>query len=153
MELLKEMKWHGFEVKTMPPAIHCKVFEDNSGALEIAKFPKARPRTKHLNVKLHHFCGYVEQKEVTIHPIASEEQPSDILTKPVNEELLAKHWKTMMGWWWHRRKRECSNYLKLVGSSTTNFTAQDVICLRVILILNQLSMHTSGIKITPNGIT
>jgi len=38
------------------PKIHCKVFEDNEGAIEIANVPKMRPRTKHLNIKYHHFC-------------------------------------------------------------------------------------------------
>jgi hypothetical protein len=33
------------------PKIHCKVFEDNAGAIEIANVPKMRPRTKHLNIK------------------------------------------------------------------------------------------------------
>ena len=36
MELLKEMREHGFEVLDPHPQVHCKVFEDNSGALEIA---------------------------------------------------------------------------------------------------------------------
>eukprot|EP00978_Attheya_sp_CCMP212_P001297 scaffold2708_cov54-Attheya_sp.AAC.1 len=37
MEQLKEMKQHGFPIKTAVPKIHCRVFEDNSGALEMAK--------------------------------------------------------------------------------------------------------------------
>ena len=55
MELLKEMKRLGFEVGSHQAKIKCKVFEDNSGAIEIARIKKYRPRTKHLNVKLHHF--------------------------------------------------------------------------------------------------
>ena len=56
MELLKEMKGHGIPgLMEHKAAIHCRVFEDNSGALEMAKIHKHRPRTKHINVKLHHF--------------------------------------------------------------------------------------------------
>ena len=69
-------------------AIKCKVFEDNSGALEMAKVHKYRPRTKHLNVKLHHFQSYVESKEVTIHAIDTTEQLADYLTKPLNVQML-----------------------------------------------------------------
>lgn len=99
MELLKEMKSTGFEIGSTTSKVHCKVFEDNSGALQIAKIPKFRPRTKHLNVKLHHFRSYVdEKKEITIHAIKTTEQPADMLTKPINEELLTKFRKIVMGW-------------------------------------------------------
>jgi hypothetical protein len=36
MELLKEMKQLGFQVQSTTPQVHCKVFKDNSRALEIA---------------------------------------------------------------------------------------------------------------------
>jgi hypothetical protein len=52
MELLKELKKKEFPVRSTIPNVHCKVFEDNSGALEMATVHKPRPRTKHLNVKL-----------------------------------------------------------------------------------------------------
>ena len=55
MELLKEMKGKRFPILSAVAKVHCKVFEDNSGALEIARIHKYRPRTKHLNVRLHHF--------------------------------------------------------------------------------------------------
>ena len=37
------------------PTVRCEVFEDNSGALELVMTPKMQPRTKHINVKFHHF--------------------------------------------------------------------------------------------------
>lgn len=98
MELLKEMKEHGFDVLDHRPRVHCRVFEDNSGALEIATTHKWRPRTKHLAVKLHHFRDYVVRKEISIHKINTESQPADILTKPLRAELLKKHRKAIMGW-------------------------------------------------------
>ena len=98
MELLKEMREHGFEVLDPHPQVHCKVFEDNSGALEIASVHKWRPRTKHLATKLHHFRSYVTKGDITIHPISTEDQPADILTKPLNHEVLTLHRKTIMGW-------------------------------------------------------
>ena len=55
MQLIEKMYSHGIKTIQAPPKIKCKVFEDNSGALEMAKIHKYRPRTKHLNVKLHHF--------------------------------------------------------------------------------------------------
>jgi len=40
MELAKEMQEYGFHVGTTKPKVHCKVFEENSGALEIATVHK-----------------------------------------------------------------------------------------------------------------
>jgi hypothetical protein len=54
MELLKEMQDNGYDVKGIP-SIKCKLFEDNSGALEQAKTAKYRPRTRHINTAWHHF--------------------------------------------------------------------------------------------------
>ena len=99
MRLLKEMKQHGIPIDSSNAKVHCKVFEDNTGALEIARIPKFRPRTKHMNNRIHHFRSYVDiTKEITIHKIATEDQPADFLTKPVNEELNTKHRKFVLGW-------------------------------------------------------
>ena len=98
IDLLHELKQAGFPIRSHKANVRCKVFEDNSGALEMAKVHKYRPRTKHLNVKLHHFRRYVDSKMITIHRIDTNEQPADILTKPVNVDILRRHRKTIMGW-------------------------------------------------------
>jgi hypothetical protein len=98
MRLINELKGHKFKVPQADPRVHCKVFEDNSGAIEIARFPKVRPRTKHLNVRLHHFRDYVERGEITIHAISTNDQLADILTKPVNQGILERHRSVVMGW-------------------------------------------------------
>ena len=61
MELLKEMREYRFVQKYEQPRVYCRVYEDNSGALEMAKVHKYRPRTNHINVKLHHFRDYVDR--------------------------------------------------------------------------------------------
>jgi len=98
MELIKDLKAHGFNTASHTPKVHCRVFEDNSGAIEIAKVPKMRPRTKHINIKYHHFRDYVERGEVTVHPIDTKDQPADMLTKPLNEQTLSRHRRYIMGW-------------------------------------------------------
>ena len=59
IELLKEMKHNGFKWDLANPKVHCSVFEDNTGALEIACTHKYRPRKMQLNICLHHFRDYV----------------------------------------------------------------------------------------------
>ena len=49
MQLVEEIKSKGFPVICELPYVYCKAFEDNSGALELARLPKMRPRTKHIN--------------------------------------------------------------------------------------------------------
>ena len=98
ISLLKEIKGQGINVYTKAPAVHCKVFEDNSGALEIAKTPKMRPRTKHFNNKYHHFRDHVRKGTITIHAIKSEDQLADILTKMPRLDIFLKHHQSLMGW-------------------------------------------------------
>jgi hypothetical protein len=98
MELLKELQSKNIGFPQTKPGIHCKVFEDNSGAIELAKVPKMRPRTKHINVKYHHFREYIEREDISIHYIPTDDQPADMMTKPLNETLINKHRFTIMGW-------------------------------------------------------
>ena len=98
MDLLKEMASMGFISSYTPPEIKCKVFEDNSGALHMANVHKYRPRTKHLNIKLHHFRQYVNDGSIKIVAIGSEEQQADYLTKPVNINVLQRLRRLVMGW-------------------------------------------------------
>ena len=98
MNLLREMHGFGFDVKSSAPIIKCRVFEDNSGALEMATTHKFRPRTKHINVKLHHFRDYVTRGDVIVQAISTVHQLADYLTKPLTEDILVPLRKKVMGW-------------------------------------------------------
>jgi hypothetical protein len=55
MELVQEMQDHGCGLTATTPWLHCRVFEDNSGVIELVssvKNPKMRPRTRHINTKV-----------------------------------------------------------------------------------------------------
>ena len=45
------------------------VYEDNRGALELAREPKFRPKTKHIATKYHHFRNAVAKGQMKILPI------------------------------------------------------------------------------------
>ena len=98
--ILNEMKELGFNILPEGPVIHCKAFEDNNGALAIAKVPKMRPRTKHINLKYFHFMEYTSRDDApfSFEKIDTEEQPADMLTKPLALELLVRHRKWLLGW-------------------------------------------------------
>ena len=73
-------------------------FEDNSGALELARLPKMRPRTKHINQSYHHFREHVEKQEIIVQATPTEDQIADILTKPLPETSFCRHRRSIMGW-------------------------------------------------------
>jgi hypothetical protein len=98
MQLIKELQAHGFDLIEDKPKVHCRVFEDNSGALIMATEHKARPRTKHLNVKYHHFRDHVVRGEISVHAIGTTLQCADLLTKPLNEVDTKRHRKFIQGW-------------------------------------------------------
>jgi hypothetical protein len=98
MELIQEMKAQGFGFKNSKPTVHCKVFEDNSGAVEIATVHKYRPRTKHINTQYHHFRSYVLDRRITIKTISTTEQWADMLTKPLAAPWFCKFRKAVLGW-------------------------------------------------------
>ena len=54
----------------------------------MARIHKFQLRTKHLKVKLHHFCSYVESGQVLIHPFDMTQQLANYLTKPLSTEML-----------------------------------------------------------------
>jgi hypothetical protein len=81
MKLLQEMREQDFKVICTEPYAYCKVFEDNFGALELARLSKLHPRTKHKNICNHHFCKRVCKGLIKIIPIDAEDQIADAQTK------------------------------------------------------------------------
>ena len=74
MELLSEMTHRGFGINKCKAEVHCKVFEDTSGAVEMAR--------------IHKFRSYVNSNRISIHAIESGKQLADYLMKPLNAETL-----------------------------------------------------------------
>jgi len=76
------MKQKGISVNSEKATAHIKVYEDNAGAIEIAKEKKYRPRTKHLNCRLHHFRHRVEvTREISVQKkIQNTNQPICLLS-------------------------------------------------------------------------
>ena len=97
MSLLDELKERGFPVDQTKATVQCKVFEDNSGTIEIATNNKWHPRTKHLNCRLHHFWSYVPHR-ISVQHIPTDTQPADVLTKAVDQITLQQHRSWLMGW-------------------------------------------------------
>ena len=104
MNLVEELKGNGVELIEKQPIVKCEVFEDNSGAIELAKLPKLRPRTKHIAVQYHHFRSLTErgvngeEPKVKVKYISTTLQEADIMTKPLAKPAFEKLRKLLSGW-------------------------------------------------------
>lgn len=87
-----------FNDSSPKPILHCKLFEDNNGALELAKSPRYRPRTKHIAIKYHHFREHVKLGKVSINAIDTSEQIADIFTKGLPSISFAYLRYKLLGW-------------------------------------------------------
>ncbi len=97
MELVREMKSRKFDVISILPYVYCKAFEDNSGALELARLPKMRSRTKHIAVCYHHFREHVRAGKIKVYPIDTKDPPADVATKALAQDLCVRHRRQICG--------------------------------------------------------
>jgi len=74
-----------------------KVFEDNSGALELARLPKLCSRTKHINMFYHHFREPMCSWLINIYPFSTHDQVAYTLTKTLSPNTFQKHHRAMCG--------------------------------------------------------
>jgi hypothetical protein len=95
--LLQEMREQDFKVLCTEPYMYCKVFEDNSGALELARLPKLRPRINHIKVCYNHFCKHVWKGLSKIFPIDTKDQIAGTLIKPLAQNDFQRHHRLMCG--------------------------------------------------------
>jgi hypothetical protein len=97
VELLKELQVVIPKVENSP-MVHCSVFEDNKGCIDLVKTPRMRPRTKHIALKYHHFREQVKKKLVTVHYIDTKEQVADIFTKALPDSQFLYLRKLLTGY-------------------------------------------------------
>ena len=71
------------------------IYEDNLGAIYLAKNQQISQRTKHIDVRHHFIRNLVEAKVIDVKYIKSEDNVADILTKSVKEEIFNKHANTI----------------------------------------------------------
>ena len=104
INLIQEIKDQGIPVINKQPEICCEVFEDNVGAIELARLPKLRPRTKHIAIQFHHFRSWTVQgldgqkPKIKITYINTQQQEADIMTKPIPRDQFRYLRKLSCGW-------------------------------------------------------
>ena len=67
------------------------VFEDNQGAVQLAKSPVTSSNSKHIDVRHHCFKELVHQGHISVTHAPSEYQQADILTKTLVYDIFVAH--------------------------------------------------------------
>ena len=73
------------------------VFEDNQGAIQIAKNPVTNSNSKHIDVRHHFIRELVARKEISLIHVASEFQHADFMTKVLPTRHFTFHRNFAMG--------------------------------------------------------
>ena len=81
--------WCFMLLKARMPCI--AMYEDNEGAIQVAKHPILNSNSKHIDVRHHFLRELVERKEVEIIHVASQYQHADFLTKALPEREVEFH--------------------------------------------------------------
>ena len=75
------------------------VFEDNGGAVQLAKNPITNSNSKHIDVRHHFIRELVGRREVSIIHVPSLFQHADFLTKAISRESFEFHRSLAMSMW------------------------------------------------------
>ena len=74
------------------PLLHC----DSQSAIQLAKNPVFHAKTKHVDVKYHFIREVIENKQIQLVKIHTDDNPADLLTKGLPAERFA-HCRCLMG--------------------------------------------------------
>ena len=81
--------------KSIPQSI---VHEDNEACLKFSTMHKMSPRTKHIAIPYHFFRSKVEELEIKVVGINTENQLADQFTKGLPQTKFVKDRQMLMGW-------------------------------------------------------
>ena len=63
---------------------------DNQGAIALSKNPVHHQRSKHIDIRYHYIRSEIQSGDVELLYVPSEDNISDIFTKPVSKQKLCK---------------------------------------------------------------
>ena len=72
-----------------------EIFCDNEGAVALAKEPRAHKRIRHIHRKYHYIRRLVEEGDITISRVTSEDNLADPFTKPLSQAKHDSHTRSM----------------------------------------------------------
>lgn len=88
----RQMLLNELKIPKKGPAI---MYEDNQGAIYVMTNDQVRQRTKHIDVSHHFVHDIIQEGDIQVRYIRSEDNPSDIETKNTREATFIKHAENM----------------------------------------------------------
>jgi hypothetical protein len=79
----------------LDPIIICG---DNQGSLFLAKNPQTEKRTKHVDIRYHYIRHCVDEGNIKLHNVSTNDQEADILTKNVTSDKI-EYFRKKLGIW------------------------------------------------------
>ena len=73
------------------------VYEDNKGAIALAKKPLSSSNTKYIDVRYHIFREMAASGDISVQYLRSEDQHADILTISIGMENFERHRDFVLG--------------------------------------------------------
>jgi hypothetical protein len=73
------------------------LYGDNEASVAIANNPIHHQRSKHIDIKYHYVCDCVNDGCVMTETVRSEDNCSDVMTKPLGKNLFGRHSPRLMG--------------------------------------------------------
>ena len=67
---------------------HIPIKCDNTSAINLCKNPIQHYRTKHIDIRYHFLRDHVQNSDISLEFVDTNNQLADIFTKPLNEERL-----------------------------------------------------------------
>ena len=84
--------------RSVDSSISTTVHEDNNGALMLATEHRITTRTKHYNIKWHHFWDHVRNGNIQVVRVPTQEQCADYFTKGLVREVFERCRAMNQGW-------------------------------------------------------
>ena len=78
----------------LPPAC-IPIGIDNRAAKSLIEDPLSAARTKHIEIVFHHVREKVKRKQMRFIPVPTADNPADVLTKPLSQQMFEKHRQTL----------------------------------------------------------
>ena len=101
VQISKENMWHRQfqeELNLYPVETPSVIFEDNTASITMASdLGTPHKRSKHFGIEWAYFKECVELQELTIVHVSTEEQPADMLTKPLTSKKFTYFRDMVMG--------------------------------------------------------
>ncbi|RXH88363.1 hypothetical protein DVH24_042434 [Malus domestica] len=83
------------KLNTMPQDKPTEIYVDNKSAIALAKNPVIHDRSKHIDTRYHYIRECIARKDVQVEYVKSQDQVTDIFTKPLKQEDFVRLWNSI----------------------------------------------------------